>query len=108
MEVPLTLEVTQGTVSEEAGAVPEVSALVVYPNPTNASATVALTVAAASDVRVSVYDVLGRRVAVLAEGPLNAGTHRFALDGAGLPTGVYVVRAEGGAEPLVRRITLVR
>ncbi len=41
----------------------------VFPNPTTGRATVRYTLAAAGDVRLEAYDVLGRRVAVLAEGP---------------------------------------
>ena len=90
----------------ESAGVREV--LAVYPNPTTASATVALTLEKASDVRVVVYNVLGRRVALLAEGPLEIGTHRFALDGSGLPAGVYLVRVESGERRLSQRITLLR
>ncbi len=108
VEVPLTLEVMPGTVSEEEPAeVPEAS-LAVYPNPTNASAMVALTLGAASEVRVAVYDVLGRRVALLSEGALDAGTHRLRFDGRALPAGLYLVRAESGSRSFTERITLVR
>jgi hypothetical protein len=54
-------------------------------------------------VRLAVYDVLGRAVAVLHEGPLAAGTARLAL-----PAGVYIMRAtvsEGGAPGGVRTFT---
>ncbi|MEM6785870.1 MAG: serine hydrolase domain-containing protein, partial [Bacteroidota bacterium] len=50
-------------------------ALDTYPNPTLASATVAVTLPAATDVRAEVVDLLGRRVATLHDGPLAAGTH---------------------------------
>ena len=79
-----------------------------WPNPFARWATVALSLMEASDVLVAVYDVLGREVAVLREGWLEAGTHRFDLRGRALPTGVYVVRAETGARTLTERITLVR
>jgi hypothetical protein len=107
VEVPLVLTVTQGTDAEDETAAPEPSSLSVYPNPTSASAIVALTLETASDMRVSVYDVLGRRVATLAEGPLAAGAHRFALDAQALPSGVYVVRAKAGDVVLSERITVV-
>ncbi len=108
VEVPLTLEVTEGTVSEEESAEVLSSSLSVYPNPFSREATVALTLDATSEVRVVVYDVLGRRVAVLAEGHREAGTHRFRLDGAGLPAGVYLVRGEAGGQRLSERVTVAR
>lgn len=46
--------------------------------------------------------------ALLAEGLLAIGTHRFTLDGSDLPAGIYLVRAESGERRLTERITLVR
>ncbi|MEM8602040.1 MAG: T9SS type A sorting domain-containing protein, partial [Bacteroidota bacterium] len=68
-----------------------------YPNPAAGSATVPVVLTERAAVRVAVFDVLGREVAVLADGPLGAGEHAFALDATDLPSGVYLVRigAEG-------------
>ena len=64
---------------------------------------------AAQDVTVAVYDVLGRRVAVLHDGPVAAGeTERLRLTGQGLASGVYLVRVVGERFQTVRRLTLVR
>jgi hypothetical protein len=110
-EVPVALTVTPATDTEDA-AEPEPTeepALTVYPNPSSAGrATVALTLAAPDDVRVEVFDVLGRAVAVLYEGALTTGRHEFDLDGHDLPTGIYVVRVTGDGFRAVQRVTLVR
>src|SRR5690606_31353273 len=82
--------------------------LEVAPNPARGAATVVLTLARPSEVSAGVYAVLGRRVAVLHEGPLGAGRHALALDGAALPPGVYVVRVAVGGEVAVRTVTLLR
>ncbi len=79
-----------------------------YPNPFAETATIGYTLPAPGEVRVSVYDVLGRRVAVLADGPMPAGAHRAVLDGAGLPSGTYVVRLTAGARSATTRLTLLR
>ncbi|MEM1043331.1 MAG: choice-of-anchor B family protein [Bacteroidota bacterium] len=84
-------------------------ALAAYPNPFASRATVALTVGAAQQVTVAVYDVLGREVAVLYDGLVGAGEERaFSLDGAGLPTGAYLVRATGETFRATQALTLVR
>lgn len=83
-------------------------ALAVGPNPVRGAAAVTFALDAAAAVRVSVYDVLGREVAVLAEGPYEAGAHRATLDASALPTGAYVVRLTAGAEAHVARVTVVR
>jgi hypothetical protein len=105
--VPLSLTVTQGTNAEGESAGPEATSLAVYPNPTAGRATVTLALSAAAEVRAAVYDVLGREVAVLHDGPLAAGEHELALDTAKLPAGVYVVRATGNGLAATRRITVV-
>ena len=68
---------------------------------------VTLSVAEAQAVTVAVYDALGRRVALLHEGPLAPGQeHRLTFDGSGLPAGVYVVRAVGETFSDTRVLTL--
>ncbi len=83
-------------------------ALDAYPNPFAERATVALTLGAAQQVTVAVYDVLGREVAVLHDGPLTVGDHRFTLGAVSLPTGAYLVRAEGEGFRAARRVSVVR
>ncbi|MEM1043228.1 MAG: alpha-amylase family glycosyl hydrolase [Bacteroidota bacterium] len=79
-----------------------------YPNPFASAATIGYTLAAPSAVRLEVYDVLGRRVAVLADGLLPAGTHRAVLDGSSLPSGTYVVRLTAGADSATQKLLLLR
>ena len=88
--------------SEPAGA-----RLEAWPNPSGGSLTVALTLAEPGAVRVAVYDVAGREVAVLHEGSLSRGPEQLVLS-EGLSSGVYVVRATVGAEVLTRRVTVLR
>jgi hypothetical protein len=81
--------------------------LEVAPNPFRGTATVTLVLPASAAVEAAAYDVLGRRVAVLADGVLAAGRHAFALGGP-LPPGAYVVRVTAGSTVHTRPITLVR
>ena len=67
-----------------------------------------LALAEAAEVRLAVFDVLGRRVAVLHEGRAESGTHRFELEAAQLPAGVYVVRATGDSFVSSKRLTVLR
>jgi hypothetical protein len=90
----------------EAGAVPAALALTVSPNPVSTGGTVRVTLPEAGAVRVVVYDVLGRQVAVLADGERAAGTHDVALDAGRLAPGVYVVRLTAGEVSVVRRVTV--
>ena len=71
-----------------------------YPNPFNPAVVIPLDLATdAAGVSLSVYDVLGRRVRQLWQGPLGAGAHRFTWDGRdevgkGVAAGVYIYKVE--------------
>src|SRR5690606_23168741 len=108
-------------VSGVAGALLAVEA--VRPNPASGSATVPFALGAEAQVEAVLYDVLGRRLAVLASGRYEAGRHALTLEGSlarRLPSGVYVVyvTARSGSGPAsaaspargvaVRRFTLTR
>ncbi len=97
-------------VSSEDGADPATGAALsaAHPNPFRDAAVLTLALPEAQRVEVALFDVLGRRVAVLYEGPLAVGSHTLALDGSGLPSGIYVVRASGEDFSAARRVTLVR
>jgi hypothetical protein len=69
------------------------------PNPFDETATLGLSLPAAADVRVELVDVLGREVAVLAEGPHEAGPHAIEIDGRPLAPGVYVARVWVDGQP---------
>ena len=82
---------------------------VAYPNPSNNAVTIGLTLEQARDVSVEVFDVTGRRVAVLYQGTLAAGAdHRFVFGGGDLPGGIYLIRATAGEASIERRVTLIR
>jgi hypothetical protein len=87
---------------------PDVLALTASPNPTAGATAVSLTLPEAGEALVAVFDALGRRVAVLHDGPLPAGRHTFALNAATLPAGAYVVRGSAGAVEAVRRLVVMR
>ena len=82
---------------------------VAYPNPSNNAVTIGLTLEQARDVSIEVFDVTGRRVAVLYQGTLAAGAdHRFVFGGGDLPGGIYLIRATAGEASIERRVTLIR
>ncbi len=65
--------------------------MLIYPNPANAQATVAISLAQPSDVTVTVSDMLGRHVFTLPQGQLLPGTHRVTLNLNQYPSGTYMV-----------------
>ena len=85
-----------------------------YPNPFNPETAIDFTVpVGANSVRLEVFDVLGRRVALLWDGEMAPGANRLywrGLDQEGRPaaSGVYIYRLQSGERALVKRMVLVR
>ncbi len=79
-----------------------------YPNPATGEATVPFSLREAAHVRLTVFDVLGREVALLADGPLEAGEHTVAFDGRALPSGAYFLRLDVAGSAQTRPLTLLR
>ncbi|MGH2567341.1 MAG: T9SS type A sorting domain-containing protein [Bacteroidota bacterium] len=59
-------------------------------------------------VLLRVYDLLGREVAVLQNGPMNPGTYNIEFHGHDVSSGVYMVRLEAGAFVESRKVVLVK
>jgi hypothetical protein len=78
-----------------------------WPNPARATASVRLDVPGAQHVRLAVYDLLGRRVLTLHDGPA-AGALVRTVDAAALAPGLYVVRAEGATAQAAQRLVVAR
>lgn len=83
-------------------------ALAAAPNPSRTSAAVTLTLATASGVTVALYDVLGRRLRVLHDGPAAAGPLGIRLDTSALAPGTYVIHASSGADSASLRVAVAR
>jgi hypothetical protein len=86
-----------------------------YPNPFNPTTTIRYNVtgvkgqgSGASDVRLVVYDILGREVAVLVNERKSPGAYDARLDAAGLASGVYLYRLQAGTFVQTRRMHLIR
>ncbi len=67
-----------------------------YPNPFNPITVFSYQLPVASDVRLSVYDILGREVAMVVNEKKDAGVHEVKFDGSNLSSGVYFYRLKAG------------
>jgi len=79
-----------------------------YPNPFNPVTTIEFESPAAGEVRLKVYDLLGKEVATVFEGRLEAGFHTFSFDGSRLSSGVYFYRVEAGGYTELKKMTLIK
>lgn len=78
------------------------------PNPFATQSTLAYSLPTSGPVRMAVYDLLGRQVAVLVDGERAAGRHAATLDARPLASGAYIVRLEAGGSALTQKVFVVR
>ncbi|WP_228350167.1 T9SS type A sorting domain-containing protein [Rhodocaloribacter litoris] len=108
LRVDPRLDLHDAAVSTEAAGLPDRYMLApAYPNPFSAATTFRFALPETAPVRLAVFDVLGRRVAVVAEGVYPAGTHEVRWHAASLPGGVYVYRLETREGVRARRFVRV-
>ena len=79
-----------------------------YPNPFNPSTTVRFTLPETAPVSLTVYDMLGRKVAVLADGVLAAGQHEVRFDASHLASGTYLYRLVTVEQTFVKQMILMK
>ncbi len=82
--------------------------LVCHPNPFNEETIIEYTLPAPSEIELSVFDILGRRVALLVEGIRMAGTHRIPWQASDRPSGLYILRLKVNDLYYRQKIHLVR
>ncbi len=79
-----------------------------YPNPFNPQTSIAFTLPVPAHVRLQVFDVTGRQVAVLADGLFDAGAHQVTWNGGSQESGVYFYQIEAGEFKAVKKMTLIK
>jgi len=79
-----------------------------YPNPFNPTTVISYQLPVASEVRLIVYDVLGREVATLVNDRKAAGTYEVPFVARGLASGVYFCRIQAGTFMDTKKLLLLR
>lgn len=77
-----------------------------YPNPFNPATTITFTLKRTGPTTLMVYDVLGREVATLVDGELQAGNHSINFSGGQLASGVYFYRVISGSFAETKKMIL--
>jgi hypothetical protein len=78
----------------------------VRPNPAAGVSAVEFSLPEAGSVRLSLFDVTGRELAVLVDSHLSSGSHSATLDATRLAPGVYVLRLTGDAGSATQRVVV--
>ena len=79
-----------------------------YPNPFNPSTTIEFDLVNSGHVQLSVYNVLGRRVATLIDERLTAGAYKTSFDASAFPNGVYYYTLDTGSFKATKKMILLK
>ena len=79
-----------------------------YPNPFNPATVIRYEIPTAGRVRLAVFDLLGRELAVLVDEMKNPGSYAVQFEARDLASGVYLYRLEAGSQSIVRKMLLLQ
>ncbi|MEE9554069.1 MAG: T9SS type A sorting domain-containing protein [candidate division Zixibacteria bacterium] len=85
-----------------------IASIQIYPNPFNASTTIRYDLPNESEVRIEIYDLLGRNTKTLLAGTQPAGSHSIVWDAEDVSSGVYFYRIEAGDYNETRKCVLLK
>ena len=80
----------------------------VHPNPFSGRTTIDLSMTKDATVDLSLYDMLGNKVATIHDGTITAGEHSFVYDGSALAAGSYFLRLISAKGSAIRLVHVVR
>jgi hypothetical protein len=92
----------------ERNAPDAVALLPNYPNPFNPATEIRYEVPVGTEVRLAVYDITGKEVALLVNRWQEAGQYEIAFEASRLPSGVYLYRLDAAGASDVKRMILVK
>ena len=79
-----------------------------YPNPFNPSTNITFGLPERAEVRLEVFDILGRQVATLVHEEMEPGHHSVVFDAGALSSGMYIYRLQTGSKVLSRKMILIK
>lgn len=79
-----------------------------YPNPFNPTTTIQFALPVDSKVNISVYNVVGQKVAELVNGEFEAGYHTVQFNASNLSSGIYFYKIEAGKFNAVKKMMLIK
>jgi hypothetical protein len=79
-----------------------------YPNPFNPATHISFTIPSHSDVKITVFDILGNEIVHLVDGPMPAGRQKVVWNAQTQPSGIYFIRLRIGAKTATRKMMLLK
>ncbi|MGA3288456.1 MAG: T9SS type A sorting domain-containing protein [Bacteroidota bacterium] len=105
----ITVTITHPTSVESIEGVPTTFALKQnYPNPFNPSTAIQFGIPTSSNVKITVFNILGEEVAVLVNSRMSAGNYKVTFNASNLPSGLYLYRIQAENFTQVRKMLLTK
>lgn len=104
-------EISMTTVSNEdeiSSAPTQFSLEQNYPNPFNPTTNISFNIPNSANVNLTVYNLLGQKVATVLDGFMSAGEYTQSFDASRLSSGVYIYRLEAAGQVMNRKMTLIK
>ncbi len=79
-----------------------------YPNPFNGSTTISFSLSAASDVKLEIYDILGRSIDNISLPVQQPGYHSYTWQADDNPSGTYFYKLRAGDQTETRKMTYLK
>jgi hypothetical protein len=79
-----------------------------YPNPFNPSTKISFEIAKKSKVTLTIWNMIGQKVATLVDEVVDAGTYEQTWNASSMPSGIYIARFQVGGEVFTRKMTLIK
>ncbi len=93
---------------EETGSPYKFSLSQNYPNPFNPSTSIAFSIPKAGNVKITVFDILGKEAAILVNSEMKEGSYNINFNAEGLSSGIYFYRLESGNFTDVKKMILIK
>ncbi len=79
-----------------------------FPNPFNPATVIKYQIPKSSNVKISVFDILGKEVATLVNGKVDAGYHQVEFNGSNFASGLYIYKIEAVGFTDVKKMILIK
>jgi hypothetical protein len=100
--------VVSGIVDNTISAISSFQLAQNYPNPFNPVTQISYTLPAKSTIQLTVYDLVGHKIAVLANETQDAGRYTVSFDASNLPSGIYFYSLTTGTRDITRKMTVIK
>jgi hypothetical protein len=108
VDLALSTSSVNAVTSDNSGKVAGFSLEQNYPNPFNPTTNIRYSVAALANVKLSVYDILGREIATLVNENQVAGTYNVVFNASKLTSGIYFYKLQVGSQTITKKLTLLK